>query len=308
MSEELHRKYRPKTFKEVAGQTKAVALLSRFVKTGKVPHTILFTGPSGCGKTTLARVLKSKLNCSPRDFTELNCADVRGIDEVRKIRSQVNHLPMGGDCRVWLIDEAHKLTNDAQNAFLKTLEEPPPHVYFFLATTDPGKLLKTVQTRCTEVHVDLCADDVLRSLIVDVANKEGGKLTKDVVDKLVESSQGSARKALVILNQIIGVEDEDEQLAAILAADANNQAIMIARALMKAGTTWADMVKILKGVDEDPESLRRMILSYSASCLQNPNKAMQTRAFLMLTAFSQNYFDMGRPGLLASCYEVLTRK
>src|SRR5690606_3369465 len=110
---------------------------------GDIPHAMLFTGPSGCGKTTLARILRVKLRCSDNDFQEINAADFRGIDSIRSMRQQVGAAPLGGDSRIWLIDEAHSMTADAQNAFLKLLEDTPRHVYFFLATTDPQKLKKT---------------------------------------------------------------------------------------------------------------------------------------------------------------------
>jgi len=143
-------------------------MLAQMVKRNKVPHTLLFSGPPGCGKTTLARILRKKLNCGKYDFSEVNCADFRGIDMVRDIRSHLQQAPISGDCRVWLIDEAHKLSNDAQNAFLKMLEDTPNHVYFFLATTNPQKLLKTIRTRCTEVVVKSLGDKNMEELIDDV--------------------------------------------------------------------------------------------------------------------------------------------
>lgn len=303
--DELYRKHRPKNFKQVFGQEKAVKTLMAALKGSTLPHQLLFTGPSGCGKTTLARILKDKLDCSERDFREINCADFRGIDMVREIRQAVNLHALGGTSRVWLIDEAHKLSNDAQNALLKMVEEPPEHVYFFLATTDPGKLLKTMQTRVTEIRTVALTNEAMNKMLDFVLAKEEKEISQDVRDKLIESSEGSARKALVILQTVLGLEDEEEQLAAILNAVNSGQAIQVARALMNPRTTWIEMAKILKTVDEDPESIRRLILGYATTTLLGGNAAIAQRAYFLLVAFSDNFFDTGRAGLVASCYEVV---
>ena len=114
---ELYKKYRPKSFKAFAGNEAVKSQLSGWVRTKKVPHCILFQGGSGMGKTTLARILRKKLNCSDADLREINAAGkARGIEEVKKIESQIAMAPIGGDCRVYIIDECHKMTNDAQNA------------------------------------------------------------------------------------------------------------------------------------------------------------------------------------------------
>jgi DNA polymerase-3 subunit gamma/tau len=307
VSYEFYKKYRPKLLKEVVGQTEAVRLLGGALKRGQVPHSLLFVGPSGCGKTTLARIVKNRLECSKSDFKELNCADFRGVEMVRDIRARMDLAPMAGKCRVWLVDECHQLTKDAQNAFLKMLEDTPNHVYFFLCTTDPGKLLKTIQTRCTEVRVKALTPKVMEELVTTVASKERMDLSEEVIERLVEVADGSARKALVILNQLVGLEDETEQLQAINAADARVNGIEIARALLNPRTRWGDLAKILKGVDDEPESLRRMVLGYAANVMLGGGK-MTGRARLIVDVFHDHFFDCGRAGLVASCHEVVTSK
>ena len=132
---ELYKKHRPSYLEDVFGQPEAVKVLGSMIEKDDLPHSILFTGPSGVGKTTLARILKEELECHANDFKEINCADFRGIDTIRDIRNNMNRQSLMGGPLIWLIDEAHKLTNDAQTAFLKMLEDTPKHVYFFLATT-----------------------------------------------------------------------------------------------------------------------------------------------------------------------------
>lgn len=309
MSDELDRKYRPKTFKEVRGQGPAVSVLQRLLSSGKMPHRLLFTGPSGCGKTTLTRIVRVKLECSKRDFIEINCADFRGIDMVRDIRRQITQCPMGGKSRVWLIDECHKLTNDAQTAMLKMIEEPPSHVYFFLATTDPQKLIPTMRSRCTVIPLQLLDATAMRETIDRALEGEGAELSSKVKDRLVTASNGSARKALVTLQTILGEDDVKKQLAIIQDADIENQAIEIARALMNPSTQWPTMTKILKGLgkDEDAEGIRRLILAYATSCILGDNVRSHKAAYLLLVAFAEPYYDIGRPGLVSSCYEVITK-
>jgi DNA polymerase III subunit gamma/tau len=305
MSHELFKKYRPKTLAKVIGQASAVKTLTEYVKAKRIPHAMIFTGPSGCGKTTLARIMKTEVNCGDHDFTELNCADFRGIDMVREIRSRINlgSLEGKGRSRVYLIDEAHMLTKDAQNALLKMVEEPPSHVYFMLATTDPGKLIKTIINRCTPIKVELLGNKDMKKLIEYVCAKEDKELTEDVTDKLMDCAEGSARKVLVLLDQIIALDDEEDQLEAIANPEAERQAIEIARALLNPKTTWYDMAKLLKSVDEDPESLRWMVLGYASAILLG-GKA-NTRAFQMIEAFGENFYDTKRAGLIAACYELV---
>jgi len=302
---ELYRKYRPKTLDEVLGQDHIIKSLRIMIKKEKIPHALLFAGPSGCGKTTLARILRRELGCGRHDFNELNCADVRGIEEVRKIRQRIQQVPISGKCRIWLIDEAHKLTNDAQNAFLKMLEDTPKHVYFMLATTEPQKLLKTIRTRCTEITVKSLSKKLLIKLIIDTAKKEHRKISKDVIDKMVENSYGSARKILVFLNQIIDLEGEEDMLNTIEETTMEIQAIQIVRALLNPRTKWPEMAKILTETEMDePEQLRWMILTYCKKVLLG-GKKLSGRAFDIVQAFEDNFFDSKYAGFVATCYKII---
>lgn len=308
---ELHRKRRPKLFKQVVGQPDAVRVLEDMLRRKEVPHAMLFTGPSGCGKTTLASIMQKKLECGPMDFTDLNAADSRGIEMVRDIRARMGLSPVSGKCRIWLIDECHALTKDAQSALLKMLEDTPSHVYFMLATTDPNKLLKTIITRCTEIRVKSISDPLLYSMLQTAWLEESGRLKpsaewEDVVNKIVEVAEGSARKALVLLHAVMGLETQEQQLEAILSSDAKRQAYELARALLNPRTKWYDIAKIVKGIEEEPETVRRIILSYVSNVAlggKNLNRAMA-----ILNAFRDHWFDCGRAGILIACHDVLSSK
>lgn len=298
---ELYRKHRPKKFKQVVGQDDAVKTLMDLVKRDSVPHALLFQGPSGCGKTTLARILRKKLGCSDEDFREINAADSRGIDMVRDIRQKVGLAPLTGECRVWLIDEAAQLTTQAQDSFLKLLEDTPSHVYFMLATTDPQKLKRTIITRCTQIKLGLIPDKVISGLVKDVCAKVSSNLTREVLDKIVDIAEGSARKALVLLHQVIGLDSEEDQLAALAKADSKRQAIELCRLLL-GGSLWPEIVKVLKDVDDEPESLRRMVLGYvSKVCLGGRTTQ---RAVEIMNCFLDNFYDSGKAGLIVACWNA----
>ena len=305
MAKELYKRHRPKSLDAVLGQEGAVKSLQRMVDKNKIPHAILFSGPSGCGKTTIARILKKHLNCGNADFQEINAADFKGIDTVRDIRRAVNLAPIDGDCRLWLIDEAHKLTNDAQNSLLKLLEDNPDHAYFMLATTDPHKLIKTIITRCSEIKVKLLDDQEIEKIMARVIEKEKFKVGDDVLVKIREVSEGSARKALVILEQVADLDTAEEQLAAVQATSINAElAIALPRALINPGVQWAQVAAILKELKDEPEGIRYLVLSYARSVMLGGGR-LADRAFIIIDVFSRNFYDSKAAGLAAACWEVV---
>ncbi len=312
MTGELYRKYRPSGFSDVLGQDEAVRMLTDFGKRKAIPHCLLFSGPSGCGKTTLARILRIKMKCGDADYQELNTADFRGIDMVREIRSRMTLSPMEGKVRVWLIDEAHKLTGDAQNAFLKMLEDPPGHVYFMLATTDPQKLLNTIRTRATEIKVRALKNDEMKQLLDRTCVDEvGSKLTEDVRDKIIDLADGSPRKALVLLNQIMGLEgDEEAALAALSGGIAERDGIELARLLMSSNASWPAVAKLLKelpDLETQAEGLRRLMISYASSVALGGGKGA-ARAVDLIDCFRTPCYDTGRAGLILSCWDAVSAK
>jgi hypothetical protein len=257
-----------------------------------------------CGKTTIARILRKRLNCSDNDYVELDSAQFRGIDTVREIRTKMHLSPIGGDCRVYLLDEAHQLTGAAADALLKMLEDTPPHVYFFLCTTDPQKLKNTIKTRCTQITVKALGRVDSLKLIESVAAKEEKTIPNEVKDKIIEVADGSARKTLVLLNSVIGLKDEESQLEYLNTKDAEAEAINLCRVLFNPKAKFVDAARILRDLKEEPEQLRWMVLGFAKSAILKGGTSTG-RAYQVICAFRDNFFDSKHAGLAAACYEVL---
>jgi len=312
MSTELYKRHRPQSFKDLVGQEDAVKALAKMGKGGGIPHSLLFTGPSGCGKTTIARILQKKLKCHKGDFKEINASETRGIDMVRSIKDTMGLAPMNtGGVRIYLVDECHAMTKDAQNSFLKILEDTPEHVYFMLCTTDPQKLLATIKTRCTEIKVKALSQANADALIMDTAKKEGVTISEDVSEAIYEASiidggkLASSRKVMVVLNSIIGLDTEAEQLKAISQNDIKAAAFELCKVMIyNPRASWSDVSKVLSSIEEDPESIRYMVLGAANSLLLKGGK-MSNRAYSVIVAFRDNFYDSKKAGLTAACYEVI---
>ena len=306
MTEELYKKYRPSVLERVRGQDAAVAMVKNWVARNSVPHAILLSGPSGVGKTTIARILKTLLNCSNIDYVEVNGADDTGIDMVRGIRDKMMAAPFKGSCRIYMIDECHALTKNAQNCLLKALEDTPKHVYFILATTDPTKLLNTIQTRCTEVALKPLSTKHIEDILTYVCKKEKLKISEEVLDKIVKCCEGSARKALVYLDQVMGLEDEEEQLNAITPSSMAAAAFDLWKEFCAPKPQWANVAAVLRELKDDPEGVRRLILACARTSLLKPGSKYAARAYLVIDTFRDNLYDTGAAGLAAQCYELCT--
>ncbi len=199
----LYRKYRPSAFSQVRNQEHIVSVLEGAIKKNKIPHAILFSGTRGTGKTTLARIFASAIGTSDVDIYEIDAASNRGIDDIRELREAVHTLPYQSERKVYIIDEVHMLTKEAFNALLKTLEEPPAHVVFILATTEEEKLLDTILSRCQVFRFRSPGRAVLAEHVIDVAKSEGFTLPPDAADLIAITADGSFRDALGVLQKVI---------------------------------------------------------------------------------------------------------
>lgn len=226
MYQALYRKYRPKTFEEVIGQSYITKTLSNQVLKGEISHAYLFSGSRGTGKTSVARIFARAVNCintkngspcyecevckalsnpSNMDILEIDAASNNRVDEVREIREKVKFLPTNGKYKVYIIDEVHMLTDSAFNALLKTLEEPPSHVVFILGTTEPHKLPQTILSRCLRFDFKLISPIELKKHLISIFDKEKINYEDEAVDLIVSAGQGSVRDMLSIADAVVSL-------------------------------------------------------------------------------------------------------
>lgn len=224
MYQALYRKYRPLSFDEVVGQDIIIRTLNNAVKTNKISHAYLFTGPRGTGKTTIAKILAKTINCEnlidnhpcnkcvsctqiinkqSTDIVEIDAASNNGVDEIREIRNKVNLVPSYGKYKVYIIDEVHMLTVGAFNALLKTLEEPPAHIIFILATTEPHKIPATILSRCQRFDFKRIAPSKIIERLKIISQNEKLNIEDDALEEIARLSDGGMRDAISMLDQVL---------------------------------------------------------------------------------------------------------
>lgn len=270
MSETFYRKYRPLQFKDVVGQETAVTVLTQSLATNKLAHAYLFTGPRGTGKTTLARLFAKALNCSNRkgfepcgkcthcvamtdnrslDVVEIDAASHTGVDNIRELRETVTSAPVIGSHKVYIIDEAHMLSIGAWNALLKTLEEPPAHVVFILATTNAAKVPETILSRTLRLDLRRFPVELIVTKLEKIAKAEKLKIEKDALTLIARTAQGGMRDAEILFTQIATLEEspiDAERVALLLGTTtlAANHALLTAvasRDLTRAFATVSEL-------------------------------------------------------------------
>jgi DNA polymerase-3 subunit gamma/tau len=265
----LYRKHRPQSFGELVGQEAVARALVNAVREARVGHAYLFSGPRGTGKTTTARLLAKALNCANRgddgepcnacpscleiaagtsmDVLELDAASNRGISEMRSLLERVAYRSAGGERKVYIVDEVHMLTKEASSALLKTLEEPPAHVIFVLATTDPQHVLPTIRSRTQHFEFTLLPTELLAAHLADITRREGVEADPEALAVLARRADGSARDALSLLDQALaygGGRLEAGQVEALFAG-----APFSDRAAVVEAVAGGDVPGLLEGLD-----------------------------------------------------------
>lgn len=280
MYQSLYRKYRPSSFEEVMGQKVIVQTLKNSIKDNRISHAYLFTGPRGTGKTSIAKILAKTINCSNLkdllpcnecssciqinnkqsiDIIEIDAASNNGVDEIREINNKVNLVPSVGKYKVYIIDEVHMLTTGAFNALLKTLEEPPAHIIFILATTEPHKIPATILSRCQRFDFKKLNKIEIVERIKQITNLENISINEEAINEIANLSDGGMRDALSMLDQAIAyaedeitIEDIHEingtitkfEIAALVENIANNEINEIFKSIDAFDLKGKDFVKL----------------------------------------------------------------
>lgn len=283
----LYRKYRPQNFAEVLGQDHIVTALEGAIKKAAIPHALLFSGTRGTGKTTMARIFAQSLKTSPIDLYEIDAASNRGIDDIRELREAVHTLPFESKYKVYIVDEVHMLTKEAFNALLKTLEEPPAHVIFILATTEEDKVLDTILSRCQVFRFHSPVKDVLTKMVTDVAKKEGFILKPEAAELIALAADGSFRDALGVTQKVIlssgdkiGTVDE---VAAIIGAPKTGVMISLLESLGHGDTEAAlnSMEKVVS-LNIDMKLFLRLLLDHLRAIIMLRHRAGAAETLLSI--------------------------
>lgn len=206
MAESLANKYRPREFAEMCGQASVVKILERQVSMKEYKHAYLFTGPSGCGKTTVARILASKINGSLAGLEELDAASNNGVENVRQIIKSAQERSISSVYKIYIIDECHALSNQAWQAFLKCIEEPPEYTIFMFCTTDPQKIPATIVNRCQRYNLSKISTDKIRERLAYICRAESFTNYEESIDYIAKISDGGARDAIATLEKVASLD------------------------------------------------------------------------------------------------------
>ncbi len=296
----LYRTHRPTAFKDVIGQEQVTKLLEEAVKSKKIGHAYLFAGSRGLGKTSVARIFAKVIGCSENDLYEIDAASNNSVEDIRALTEGVYTLPFESPYKVYILDEVHMLSKSAWNAFLKTLEEPPAHAVFILATTELEKVPETVQSRCQVFEFKKPTRAVLAKMTMAVAKKEGYALAPDAAELIALLAEGSYRDALSVLQKVFADGDtktlsretveaytgapKRELVHGLIAALAFGERGKALEAIEKAAKVGTDMKLFLKLV---LEALRAtLLIRYAPDLRESLTTELGADEFAVLEKFA----------------------
>jgi DNA polymerase-3 subunit gamma/tau len=291
--EPLITRYRPDDFDGVIGQPDVVKALRLTLSKGD-SRAFLFYGPAGTGKTTLARIVAKHVGADRLNVREVDAAKYNGVDDMRELTSMLGLSALGkSPARVLIVDEAHAISKAAWQSLLKSIEEPPPHVYWMFCTTELAKVPKTIQTRCQTYGLKPVDPEVLHKFIRGVAKAEGMTVDPEVLEAVAYEAQGSPRRALSALGQCAGLDSADAVRRMMgKMGEPDDEMIEFCRTLVSGQVSWVKLsAKVMKlPSDQDPETVRRVVFDYITKACADTTAPDKAAGLLnVLEAFAQPY-------------------
>jgi DNA polymerase III subunit gamma/tau len=242
-------KYRPSVFDEVVGHDDAMRALQRAMKGDSHPHAYLLTGPKGTGKTTIGRLIATSFDA---DLIEIDAASHSKVEEMRQLVEEGQHMSLAGTgIKMFLIDECHRLSRNAFDALLKTLEEPPPHLYLALCTTEANKVPETIVSRCYPIQLRPLKQQDMDVLLDAIAGAEGWNVVPDVMAAVIQAAEGSPRQALTMLQSVHDATSRDEVRRIVSLIDAGEPLIALLQLLLRGKCTWTQAKDYLSKIEDD---------------------------------------------------------
>jgi DNA polymerase III gamma/tau subunit len=292
-NEPLHVKYRPTTFDDVIGHDAMLKALKGMVKR-RDTQSFLFSGPAGTGKTKLARICARNLGCDPKDVIEIDGATHTGVEDMRAVQKVVQFRPFGkSTARAIIVDEAHRLSPNAWDSMLKLTEEPPPNAYWFLCTTNVGKVPHTIRTRFAGFTLNKVNDDNLGIIFDDVCKAEKIRLSDDVANLIIREAKGSPRQLLINLAQCRECRTKKDAAAVLRTVVDSDATLELCRFVIAGKGSWVKVMGLMQKLEEDdenPEAIRIIVCNYMGAALRKATSDKQAVALLdKLDAFAGSY-------------------
>lgn len=298
-------KYRPKKWNQFIGNKEIIKSIKNNINS---TQCYLLHGERGCGKTTMARLIAKHLKIEKIDIHEIDAASNNGVDDIRKLKSEVDYLPSEGDKKIYIIDECHRLTPQATDAILKTSEEPPEHVIFVFCTTDVKKVTKTIKSRAKTgmYQVKPLQKNEMIDLLKYICEKEKLTVKNDIIKELIKVSEGIPREAVSLLQTIKGLKRKEalKIIQSNLIIE-NEEIINLCRSLIKfeSFSNLQIILKKLKQQNENPESIRRIMLNYMNTVLIGAkNSKSAQRAAYIIECFAEPTYDTDFAGISYATY------
>lgn len=312
----LYQEIRPDNFDDIAGNSITIgALRSMLRKPAKSrSHAILLKGPYGCGKTTIARILAKEFGSDEGSIIKISANNTNGIETVREISSNAHLMGLGGVAKTYIIDESHELTNRAQEGLLDIIEDNPPHCYFIFCTTNPEAISGGIRSRCTEYEVTLLRNSEIKEVLKRACEKKSLDVSSDIIEAITLTCGGSARAALVSLEQVAEIESIDEAFELLVSGTERDATVLdllklLVMAPQQRRKKWKQIITTFDAISADSEVIRKSILTFLYNKLKKYDSiedAMDITHLLRIFSISTFY---GKKSLLGSliaraCFET----